>query len=98
MISANDFVNSDQDIMCTDIHGVQRIVQISSGSLFYTICQTPIVYSLGDKNEVKILINDDSIEVSEHMSLSVSHSQCIFSRNGYIKQVYVTIDTVGMTE
>lgn len=98
MITANDFVNTDQDIMCTDVHGIQRRVQISSGSLFFTICQTPIVYSLGDKNEVTIIINDDSIEVSEHMSLSVSHSQCIFSRNGYIKQVYVTIDTVGMTE
>jgi hypothetical protein len=98
MITANDFVNSDQNIMCTDIHGVQRIVQISSGSLFFTICQTPIVYSLGEKNEVTIIINDDSIEVSEHMSLSVSHSKSIFSRDGYIKQVYVTMDTSGMSE
>ena len=98
MITANDFVNSDQNIMCTDVHGVQRIVQISSGSLFFTICQTPIVYSLGEKNEVTIIINDDSIEVSKHMSLSVSHSKSILSRDGYIKQVHVTMDTSGMSE
>jgi len=98
MITANDFVNTDQDIMCTDVHGIQRRVQISSGSLFFTICQTPIVYSLGEKNEVTIIINDDSIEISEHMSLNVSHSKSILSRDGYIKQVNVTIDAFGMSE
>ena len=98
MITENDVVNSDQDIMYTDVHGVQRRVQISSGSLFFTICQTPIIYSFGKRNELKIVMHDDSIEVFEHMSLSVSHSKCIFSRSGYIKQVYVTMNTLGLSE
>jgi hypothetical protein len=98
MITEKDFVISDQDIICTDVYGVQRIVHITSGSLFFTICQTPIVYSIGDKNEVKIIKRDDSIEVLENMALSVSHSKSILSRDGYIKQVYVTMDTSGMSE
>ena len=98
MITENDVVNSDQDIMCTDVHGVQRRVQISSGSLFFTICQTPIVYSLGDKNEVNIFKIDDSIEVSEHMSLNITQSKSIFSRDGQIRLVHVTIDSSSISE
>lgn len=98
MISAHDFISTDESILFSDIHGEKRTVFIPSGSLFITICQTPILLTLGEKSEIMIYKNDDSVETYQSNSLSVSHSQRILSRDGSIKQVQVTLEKIGICQ
>ena len=66
-------------------------INLSKGSLAYTVCQVPIIYKKNGSTSITLVLKDLSTETIEGNSLSKEYSDAIFNRSGYIKQLIVTI-------
>jgi hypothetical protein len=92
IIRSDAFLKTSKNIMYYDLFGVQQEIHIPSQSLFFTICQVPVIITLGENNEMKIFKNDGTIEISERLALNASQSKSIFSRNGLIQKMHLIVD------
>ena len=76
------FVNLDNEITYMDLN---------ANSLAFTVCQVPIIYNISDKEDIKIIANDDGEEIIDGHELNFEHSQNIFNRTNFIKAVHVRV-------
>jgi hypothetical protein len=74
-----------------DIHQSLQKIELTEGSLAYTICQVPVIYRKDGYKTITIIFNDLSTETIEGNSLNKEYSDAIFNRSGNIKQLIVTI-------
>jgi hypothetical protein len=72
-----------------DCDGKEQHLDVPAGSLAFTYCQVPVVYSQADKAIVELHLNDGSVKRFEELKLDASHSDEIFRRTGKVKQIEV---------
>jgi hypothetical protein len=60
-------------------------------SLAFTVCQVPIIYSLSDKENIRISYMDNSDKTIEGHELDIESSESIFNRTNLIKAIYVSV-------
>jgi hypothetical protein len=60
-------------------------------SLAFTVCQVPIIYKMGVKNQIEVEYKNGKIETFLSLTLNDDVSQDIFKRTGEIIQVTVEI-------
>lgn len=75
-----------------DVHQEYRHLPIEKGSLCFTYCQVPIVYTLAAKNSLTLVYQDGTHTTSEHLTVDVGNSLKIFERTGEIVQINVHIE------
>jgi hypothetical protein len=64
---------------------------MNKGSLAFTYCQVPIIYTLSDKNSIEIIKrNSDSQEI-DGLGLNKAASEELFERTGKIIQINVQL-------
>jgi hypothetical protein len=68
-----------------------RTVPIPANSLAFTVCQTPIVYVLGDSAEIEVRYGDSRTVTMPGSSLDAATSQHIFDRDGQIELLQVVV-------
>ena len=76
------------------VDGRHESFELKSGSLAFTYCQTPFIYSTGtDAAHIRIEIDyqDDKQQVSEGSQLPADAYQDVIRRTGNIRSVRVTI-------
>jgi hypothetical protein len=66
-------------------------MDLNANSLAFTVCQVPIIYNISDKEDIKIIANDDGEEIIDGHELNFEHSQNIFNRTNLIKAVHVRV-------
>ena len=76
------FVNLDHDI---------NYLELPINSLAYTICQVPIIYSLSDREDIKISYKDNTEKLINGHELDIESSQSIFNRTNLINAIYVNV-------
>ncbi|WP_445381571.1 hypothetical protein [Robiginitalea sp. IMCC43444] len=72
-----------------DCDGKKQQLDVPAGSLAFTYCQVPIVYSQANKGSVELHLNDGSVKRFEGLKLDASHSDEIFRRTGKVEQIRV---------
>ena len=72
-----------------DLEGREQQLDVPAGSLAFTYCQVPVVYSQVGKKGLELHLNDGSIKAVEGLSLDASLSDEIFRRTGKIQQIKV---------
>lgn len=96
MSSDNEFLQQQSTIDFRDVNGKVREIVLQKGSLCFSVCQTPVLYSLADENALTIYKSNGIIEKSPVCELSSSDSKSIFSRDGSIQLVHVELASFGM--
>jgi hypothetical protein len=91
LLPESEFLKNTQVFEYYDIHQSLQKIELTEGSLAYTICQVPVIYRKDGYNIITIIFNDLSTETIEGNSLNKEYSDAIFNRSGNIKQLIVTI-------
>ena len=87
LLSEEEFSDIDRD---WDIN--QRSIQLKKGELGFSFCGTPVVYRLGSSNFIRLeMTGGREIDLPGTDQLNEPYSQQVFSRNGKILTIRVTL-------
>lgn len=92
LLNKNQFLQQEETVSFNDLENKAYSLQLEKGSLAFTVCQVPIVYKIGEKNQIEVLFKNNQIETISSLTLSLEMSQKIFHRTGEISQLKVTIN------
>lgn len=89
LIDRDELLTESSVFTFLDSAGRQRDLELPSGTLAYTFCQTPIIMQAGDKAEIKVDFDDSSKQTIPGYRLDRSISRQLFQRDGRIDRVLV---------
>ena len=91
LLDKNQFLQQDETVTFIDFSNQPYKVNLEKGSLAFTVCQVPVIYKMGNSNEVEVKYQNDQIETFSSLKLNHELSQNIFERTGEIILVTVTL-------
>jgi hypothetical protein len=91
LLRKNEFMAEEKSFKFVNLNNEIEYMPIGSNSLAYTICQVPVIYSLSNKEDIKIISMDDSEEIVNGHQLNFETSQNIFNRTNLIKALHVSV-------
>jgi hypothetical protein len=94
LLRRQEFVDTVTVFEYVDVHGQRQSVNLPAGSLAYTFCQVPIVYTAGDEPKVTVRHADGHVHETAGHDLGPEIGQHILRRDGYIKQLTVAVSQV----
>ncbi|PWB73923.1 MAG: hypothetical protein C3F07_08750 [Anaerolineales bacterium] len=71
--------------------GDRQTIKLATGSVAFTLCQTPILIQPGEHFEIRVDYMDDSSQIIRSARLDETNSRLIFQRDDAIRQLNVTI-------
>ena len=93
LIPQNQFLQQDEKVSFVNFENNPFSITLEKGSLAFTICQVPIIYTLSDKNQIEVKYKDNNSEIINDSSLSYEVSQKIFQRTGEVNQIIVSVNS-----
>ena len=91
ILRSSEFIWSKKTFRYFNIEEKEKSVDLSDGSLAFTLCQVPIVYTISDKDYVVINLSSGETRTTEGRSIDKDTSHSIFSRSGYVSHIQVFI-------
>jgi hypothetical protein len=89
LLEDDEFVDQAISFSFWNINEKNEEIRLEKGSLVYTICQTPFVVQLSDKNFIEVIRSDGAVRIFDGHDLDLENSSHIFKRDGAVKQVFV---------
>jgi hypothetical protein len=74
-----------------DVHGVCQEMELKSGSLAYSICQTPVIVETAEREGITIALANGTLQHVDGNTLDSINSRHIFLRDGAIRNITVSI-------
>ena len=96
MVSRTDFLHHKRTIEFQSIRGELQHISLDEGTLFFSICQTPIRYALADTTEVTIYWSNGNVQSSATLLLPPIVSSSILARTGDITLIHVALDRTSV--
>jgi hypothetical protein len=91
LLNKNQFLEQEEVVSFIDFENKPFSITLDKGSLAFTVCQVPVIYKIGDKNQVEVKYKDGKTEIVSSLTLNHENSQKIFKRTGEIIQLTVCI-------
>ncbi len=91
ILPESEYLKNDKVFEYYDLNQSLQKIELSKGSLAYTICQVPVTFEKKGIASITVVHKDHSKEILKGNSLSKTYSDSIFNRSGNIKQLIVTI-------
>ena len=91
ILPESEYLKNDKVFEYYDLNQSLQKIELSKGSLAYTICQVPVTFEKKGMASITVVHKDHSKEILKGNSLSKTYSDSIFNRSGNIKQLIVTI-------
>ncbi|MGO4816795.1 hypothetical protein [Flavobacterium sp. W22_SRS_FP1] len=91
LLHKDQFLNKDQIVSFVDFEDTPYSVTLEKESLAFTVCQVPVIYKLGGKNQIEVEYKNSKVETFSSLTLNDDVSQSIFKRTGEISQVIVKL-------
>jgi hypothetical protein len=92
MVSQKEFLRNKRTIDFQSIRGDIQHISLEAGTLFFSVCQTPITYELADVNTVTIYWKAGNVQTSPSLVLPPDVSSSIVARTGDIELIHVALD------
>ncbi len=92
LLSKNEFLEKDCQFTYFDVNGNVNNINLNEHTLAFTYCQVPIIYQLSNKNKIQIEYSNKEKSELTGFEMDFISSQSIFSRDGDIKKIIVSID------
>ena len=91
LLREEEFLKETKVFCYIDVSGHEKQLELQPGSLAFTYCQIPVVYSIGKESNINIHISGGQIKSSDGNTLSKEDSLLVFGRNGEINLLEVTV-------
>jgi len=92
LLNKNQFLSQEETVVFNDLESNTYSLKLEKGSLAFTVCQVPVIYSISDKNQIEVVHKNNNVETISSLTLSHDISQEIFHRSGEISQLKVSIN------
>lgn len=87
LLRRSQFLEAPGSFEFLDVAGKRRSLSLGIGQLAFSICQTPIVLTLGEERRTRVLLTDGKDLEEEGWGLSGEHSRSVFDRDGRVLQM-----------
>ena len=91
MLRKDEFLTKNQVFEYVDVSSKSKQLKVESGSLCFTYCQVPVTYTIGEVEEVEVVLNNGCKLKLNGSVLDVPMSQMVFKRTGDIIQIIVHV-------
>jgi len=91
LLRKTEFLEEPRTFRYLDIYEKQQETQLGAGSLAYTYCQIPVIYSIGPSEKLSIQHKNGKVEESDSLTLTKKQSREVFARTGEITRIDVQI-------
>jgi hypothetical protein len=91
-LKQDEFLKQPQQLEYMDVNGKEDKLELPAGSLFFSCCQVPVVYTLSPQSKLSIEYADGSVAEKDSASLDEELSRHVFERTGAIKRIHVSIN------
>ncbi|WP_019668396.1 hypothetical protein [Eudoraea adriatica] len=91
LLRKEEFLQKAGSLIYTDLNNQQKELNLEENSLGFTYCQIPVIYKLSEKENLKVVFNDDSILEYDELLLDEATSKKVFERTGEINRILVSI-------
>jgi len=86
-----EFLKDNETFKYVNLSKEKCLLDVEKGSLCFTYCQVPIIYSKSSENKIKVdFINGKSVSIQGN-ELDTESSKSLFNRENIIKQINVSI-------
>ena len=92
LLKSIEFLKESKNIKYYDVDGKQHDLTLHQNELFFSICQTPVVYCKSDENKIEVELMDTSTQEIKGLQLEEDISAEIFNRSGEVKMIKVSFD------
>jgi hypothetical protein len=86
-----EFLTESKDVTYVNVHSEDVRLWLEAGSLFFTYCQVPVVYKIGNKYTIAVLDRSGTTTQINGLELDAPTSAEIFGRTGAVTQLTVTL-------
>ena len=92
LLRQREFVAEARELRYLDVDGNWQDLEIPAGSLGFTWCQVPVIYTLTDStaSSVKVIRDGGDENTSSTLELSADDSARIFERSGCIRRLEIS--------
>ncbi|MBK1877925.1 hypothetical protein [Pelagicoccus mobilis] len=91
LLKRSEFLDSSAEFEYLDVSGANRTLSLEAGQMAFSICQTPIVLTIGASKSTCVSFTDGAQQQSSGCGLSVSDSSAVFERKGRVRRVEFVI-------
>jgi hypothetical protein len=92
LLRKEELLTGDQRFEYRNAQGDIKEIKLSAGQLAFTICQTPVVYSLSKTENITVHFADGSKNEIAGKTLNQEISSLVFNRTGEIEKIEVSIN------
>jgi hypothetical protein len=93
LLRESEFLEAAKTFEYVDVRQETRQLPLEKGSLCFTYCQVPIVYTLADENRLIVTHQNGATDTSGDLTVDENSSLEIFERTGEIVQISVQINS-----
>jgi hypothetical protein len=91
LLQKEEILAENLEFRYIDLKNEEQAISLAPGSLAFTYCQTPVVYSFGNKKGIEIQFRDGSVQNQSEVILDTETSSGIFKRTGEVKMLKVAL-------
>lgn len=91
LLNEDEFIESNELFKYYNLDDKEKDIQLSKGSLAFTYCQVPFVYSRTSETSIKVIKTNGEKIIFNEMKLSKEISNSIFRRLNEIEKVEVSL-------
>lgn len=86
-----EFLSDPTSFFYLDVHGREQHIELQPGSLAYSICQTPVVVQLSNRQQITVHYADGAVQTVDGHMLDAVTSGHIFQRDGTLHSLTVSV-------
>jgi len=86
-----EFLKKTKEFEYINLNGISEKLVLKKNTLGFTYCQVPVIYKLGDKENLKVYFNNAPDVEFSSQSLNEATSKSVFERRGEVHRIVVTI-------
>jgi hypothetical protein len=91
LLNKNEFLKKSKDFEFIALSGNKEVLPLQPSQLGFTICQVPVVYTLGNEERISIYFHNNKVETLDGLVISEDLSQSIFRRQGDVVRIEISI-------
>jgi hypothetical protein len=89
LLKTSEFLSQPQTFGYIDVAGQPQTIALAQGSLAYTFCQVPVVYSNSPVSKIEVFLSDGQNIELEGKCLNAELSRHLFKRDAHIRRITV---------
>ena len=91
LLRKDEFLNETKRFNYVSVNGKRQSTKLEKGSLCFTYCQVPVVYSLSERTKMEVFYKNGTSKVYDELTLSADDTQAVFERTGNVEKIQVQL-------